>query len=360
MWSGEHRAFIVEEFIRNGGSPVATQCAFRIRFALGQRETVPDKKMIYCWVSNFRQTGSALKQTPPGWPRTATRTENVAVVRASIQKSPWRSARKYAAALRLSYRNVRRILHRDRRTHPYKIATAQKLKGSDFENRTKLCRDLLNVRVTDVVFFSDEAHFHLSGTVNKQNFRYWSESNPRELHQRAGYDPKVTVWCAVFNYGVLGPYFLEEDDVTVTVNSDHYCECYRIFSSLDWAKFSMINMVLIMCGFSTMAQQPIHLVVPFHFSEKCFLDMLSPCVVISGGRRLHQIWPPTIFSLGLPQSKGLRKSPNFGSSEESDTTGSCCHYTWNDSQGHGQLARGATSVYQYSRLPLEWCFVQNT
>ena len=28
-WSGEHRSFIVEEFIRNGGSPVATQRAFR-------------------------------------------------------------------------------------------------------------------------------------------------------------------------------------------------------------------------------------------------------------------------------------------------------------------------------------------
>jgi hypothetical protein len=26
-----HRAFIVEEFIKNGGSPVATQRAFRIR-----------------------------------------------------------------------------------------------------------------------------------------------------------------------------------------------------------------------------------------------------------------------------------------------------------------------------------------
>ena len=114
------------------------------------------------------------------------------VVRASILKSPRRSAQKHAAALWLSDRSVRRILHRDLRMHPYKIAIAQKLNGSDFENRTKLCRDLLNVRVTDV-FFPDEAHFHLSGTVNKQNFRYWSESNPRELHH-----PKVTVWCALF------------------------------------------------------------------------------------------------------------------------------------------------------------------
>ena len=169
-WLGEHRAFVVEGFIKNGGSLVATQRAFRNRFAPGRRDTVPDKKTIYHWVSNFRQTGSALKQASPGRPRTATGPENVAAVRASILKSPRRSARKHVAALRLSDRSVRRILHRDVRMHRYNIVMAQKLKGSDFENCTKLCRDLLNVRVTDVVFFSDEAHFHLSGTVNKQNF----------------------------------------------------------------------------------------------------------------------------------------------------------------------------------------------
>jgi len=58
---GEHRAFIVEEFIKNGGSPVATQRAFHIRFALGRREAVRDKKTIYRWVSNFRQTGQTLE-----------------------------------------------------------------------------------------------------------------------------------------------------------------------------------------------------------------------------------------------------------------------------------------------------------
>jgi len=35
-WLGEYRAFIVEEFIKNGGSPVATQRAFRIRLADGR------------------------------------------------------------------------------------------------------------------------------------------------------------------------------------------------------------------------------------------------------------------------------------------------------------------------------------
>ena len=61
VWLEEHLAFIVEEFIKNGGSPVATQRAFRIRFALGRREAVPDKKTIYRWVSNFRQTGQMLE-----------------------------------------------------------------------------------------------------------------------------------------------------------------------------------------------------------------------------------------------------------------------------------------------------------
>jgi hypothetical protein len=27
-WSGEHRAFVVEEFIQSGGSPIMTQRAF--------------------------------------------------------------------------------------------------------------------------------------------------------------------------------------------------------------------------------------------------------------------------------------------------------------------------------------------
>jgi len=47
-------------------------------------------------------------------------------------------------------------------------------------------------------------------------------------------------------------------------------------------------------------------------------------------------WPPRspdltpcdFFSLGLPQSKGLRTTPrDFGSSEGGDTTESCCNYT---------------------------------
>jgi hypothetical protein len=33
-WSGEHHAFVVKEFIQNGGSPIIPQRAFSIHFVL--------------------------------------------------------------------------------------------------------------------------------------------------------------------------------------------------------------------------------------------------------------------------------------------------------------------------------------
>ena len=47
------------------------------------------------------------------------------------------------------------------------------------------------------VFFNDEALFHLCEDVNKQNLRYWAETNPRKLHERLLHNPKATVWCAI-------------------------------------------------------------------------------------------------------------------------------------------------------------------
>ena len=67
-------------------------------------------------------------------------------------------------------------------------------------------------------------HFHLSGIANKQNFRYWSENNPRELDQRPLPSPKVTVWCVMGSFRVWGRYFFEEESATKTVTSDRYCE----------------------------------------------------------------------------------------------------------------------------------------
>jgi len=38
-----------------------------------------------------------------------------------------------------------------------------------------------NPDILNNLLMTDEAHFHLSGFVNKQNTRYWSPVNPKEL-----------------------------------------------------------------------------------------------------------------------------------------------------------------------------------
>ncbi|GFW81310.1 DUF4817 domain-containing protein [Trichonephila clavipes] len=69
----------------------------------------------------------------------------------------------------------------------------------------------------------DEAHFWLNGYVNKQNCRIWSEANPQVYIETPLHPEKLTVWCALWASGVIGPYFFKNDEGhNVTVNGDRY------------------------------------------------------------------------------------------------------------------------------------------
>ncbi|GFV59489.1 uncharacterized protein TNCV_2825291 [Trichonephila clavipes] len=73
------------------------------------------------------------------------------------------------------------------------------------------------------VLFSDEAHFWLNGYVNKQNCRIWSEANPQVYIETPLHPDKLTVWCALWAGGIIGPYFFKNDEGhNVTVNGDRY------------------------------------------------------------------------------------------------------------------------------------------
>ncbi|GFU61830.1 transposable element Tc3 transposase [Trichonephila clavipes] len=73
------------------------------------------------------------------------------------------------------------------------------------------------------ILFSDEAHFWLNGYVNKQNCRIWSEANPQVYVETPLYPEKLTVWCALWAGGIIGPYFFKNDEShNVTVNGDRY------------------------------------------------------------------------------------------------------------------------------------------
>jgi len=136
----------------------------------------------------------------------------------------------------MSDRSVQCILRSDLSLHPFKLQVVHALSNQDREMRLQFCRQFVgilteNPDLPNKLLMSDKAHFHLHGTVNKQNFRYWSAANPHKL-LRATYDPKVTVWCAVWSRGDTGPYFFEDKDRnTITVTSQRYTEMINEFLS---------------------------------------------------------------------------------------------------------------------------------
>ncbi|XP_075149032.1 uncharacterized protein LOC142222665 isoform X2 [Haematobia irritans] len=74
------------------------------------------------------------------------------------------------------------------------------------------------------IIFSDEAHFHLSGFVNKQN------ENPRVIVEKPMHPQRVTVWCGLWACGIIGPYFFQnEAGQAVTVNGVRYREMITNF-----------------------------------------------------------------------------------------------------------------------------------
>ncbi|GFW00593.1 uncharacterized protein TNCV_2283391 [Trichonephila clavipes] len=73
------------------------------------------------------------------------------------------------------------------------------------------------------ILFSDEAHFWLNGYASKQNCRIWSEANPQMYVETPLHPEKLTVWCALWAGGIIGPYFFKNDEGhNVTVNGDRY------------------------------------------------------------------------------------------------------------------------------------------
>ena len=56
-----------------------------------------------------------------------------------------------------------------------------------------------------------------------REFRYWSNGNSQEIHEKPLHSLKVTVSCMVLSFAIIGPYFFEDaKGETVTVIGEHY------------------------------------------------------------------------------------------------------------------------------------------
>ena len=225
------RVLIVKTFYQSGESYAAT--VRRLRGILGRNEA-PTESTVRRLMTKFFETGSTADVKSPGRPRSRRTEQNIALVRDSVAVSPMKSVRRRSQQLGLTRSSLRRILRYDLHFYPYKIQLTQQLKVTDHQKRRQFVDWVLRRRQEDARFankiiFSDEAHFHLNGFVNKQNCRIWGSENPCMIEEREMYPQRVTVWCGIWSGGVIGPYFFEEEGQAVTVNGDRYRTMIREF-----------------------------------------------------------------------------------------------------------------------------------
>jgi len=167
----------------------------------------------------------------PGPRRTVSTRENVEKVRQAMLSSPSCSARRHATELRFNDQTVRRILHKDLRLHPYKMAIVQELNVRDYAQKAAFTENMIAIFEDNnnaIIMMSDEAHCQLNCVVNKQNYQYWALENPCNLHERPLHSPKVTVWSAISKSGIIGPHFIKKNGITVKVKSYRNINMSRI------------------------------------------------------------------------------------------------------------------------------------
>ena len=109
-----------------------------------------------------------------------------------------------------------------------KVQSEHQLLPVDCQTRVTYAQAILNLEdemanFSTKIIVRDEGHFHLSGYVNKQNYRFWGTENPRLIHEESLHPLKVTAWCAVHAGGVIGPFFFEDAaGQTTTVDGARY------------------------------------------------------------------------------------------------------------------------------------------
>ncbi|GBN67990.1 hypothetical protein AVEN_157759-1 [Araneus ventricosus] len=110
--------------------------------------------------------------------QTVVTSENVAKVSGIVQQNPRNTVRRIASETGLKRSGTQKILRNSLRIYPYKIQSHQIIPKKALRQRFDFANEILTMIDNEgfdvgCIWFTDEAHFHLNGFVNKQNWRFW-------------------------------------------------------------------------------------------------------------------------------------------------------------------------------------------
>ena len=219
----EERILVVEEWLRSGKDSAIVKERFREKFP---NSVPPSRQTMHNLAKKFHSTGSVLDCNRSGRPRTGRSEENVELVQATFARSPRKSQRRASSELVISRSSVQRIM-KELKLRNWRPHLHQQLNEDDPDRRAEFCEWFVNIcdedeNFQDIILWTDEAQFKLSGEVNKHNCVYYSTDNPHLLMQKPLNDPGVMVWGGISSFGVFGPVFFDNH-----VNGDNYLEIIR-------------------------------------------------------------------------------------------------------------------------------------
>ena len=214
LWTTEQKIFTVEAYFWQK-SIHAAQLQFKERFRCCE---FPVHSTIYRWVkvNKFRIHGTVHnlsckdtnRQLHSGLPKSSRTPHKVAAVRDSVVHSPSKSVRQRSQELGINRESVWRILIADLHMYPCRIQIKQKLTPDDMRKRVIMFQWFCNKidavpDFLDNLWFSDKAHFLLSGHVNSKNNIFWGSTPPDHCLQRPLHSVKCTAWVARHHWTIL-------------------------------------------------------------------------------------------------------------------------------------------------------------
>ena len=135
------------------------------------------------------ETGHALYEPK----KTSQQSSNIFLMTLTHQLAALPPPFKWVEHQRMS--RIQRVM-KDLKLRPYKVQIVQKLHDEDTVIRLQFAREELtrideNPSHLDQLIFSDEAHFHIDGGVNRHNHRYWAPQNPGWVSEQSLHSPRT-------------------------------------------------------------------------------------------------------------------------------------------------------------------------
>ena len=128
----------------------------------------------------------------------------------------------------------------------YKVQLPQRVLPTDRPRRLEYDQTVARMVDTEPDFWEKilmtiQAHFTLSGGVNKQNCRIWETENDK-IHETSLHDQKVSVWAGVCAKTIIGPFFSKETKQSMEIDIGG---CWLIMSA-----HTCVKKILTVTGFN--------------------------------------------------------------------------------------------------------------